>query len=91
MVLIIVWTVFIQLKQKIKLESNIKVCENKCFCNVVMSSEDTKILEFNQYRKSDKVAFIIYVYLESLIGKINECKKTPEFLQKKLMGVKKIL
>ena len=56
-----------------------------------MSSEDTKILEFNQYRKSDKVAFIIYVYLESLIGKINECKKTPEFLQKKLMGVKKIL
>ena len=24
------------------------VCENKDFCNVVMPSEDTKILEFNQ-------------------------------------------
>ena len=38
-----------------------------------MSSEDTKILEFNQYLKSDKEAFIIYGDLESLIGKINEC------------------
>ena len=26
-----------------------KVCENKDFCNVMMPSEDTKILEFNQY------------------------------------------
>ena len=30
-----------------KLESHEKVCENKDFCNVIMHSEDTKILEFN--------------------------------------------
>ena len=29
-----------------------------------MPSEDTKILEFNQYRKSDKTPSIIYVDLE---------------------------
>ena len=27
--------------------------ENKDICNVVMPSEDTKILGFNQYQKSD--------------------------------------
>ena len=30
-----------------------KLCGNKDFCNVIMASEDTKILEFNQYQKSD--------------------------------------
>ena len=42
-----------------------KVCENTDFCNVVMPSEDTETLEFNQYRKSDKAPFIIYADLES--------------------------
>ena len=37
-----------------KSESHKKVRENKDFCNVVMLPEDTKILEFNQYQKSDK-------------------------------------
>ena len=27
------------------------VCENKDFCNVIMPSEDSKILKFNQYQK----------------------------------------
>ena len=34
-----------------KLESHKKVCKNKNFCNVIILSEDTKILEFNQYQK----------------------------------------
>ena len=34
-----------------KRESDKKLCENKDFCNAIMSSEDTKILEFNQYQK----------------------------------------
>ena len=34
-------------RTKNKLESQIKVCENKAFRNVVMLSEDAKILEFN--------------------------------------------
>ena len=29
------------------------MCENKDFCNIVMTSEDTKTLELNQYQKSD--------------------------------------
>ena len=32
-----------------------------------MPSEDTEILEFNQYQKFDKVPFIIYADLECLI------------------------
>ena len=34
---------------KSSLKSHKKVYENKDFCNVIVSSEDTKILEFNQY------------------------------------------
>ena len=41
--------------------------ENKDFCDVVMPSEDTKILEFTQYQKSDKTPFIIHADLKSLI------------------------
>ena len=35
-----------------------------------MPSEDSKILEFNQYQKSDKAPFVIYADLECLIKKI---------------------
>ena len=41
------------IRTKNKLESHKKVFENKGFCNVIMISEDTKILEFNQDEKSD--------------------------------------
>ena len=34
--------------------------ENKDICGAVMSSEDTKIFEFNQYQESDKRPSIIY-------------------------------
>ena len=51
---------------EIKRESQKKACKNKDFSNLVMPSEDTKILEFNQYQKSEKAAFIIYADLESL-------------------------
>ena len=43
-----------------------------------MPSEDTKILEFNQYQKSDKTPFIIYAYLECIIEKTDVCKNNPE-------------
>ena len=45
-----------------------------------MHSEDTKIIEFNQYEKSDKAAFIIYADLEYLIEKIDGCKNNHENL-----------
>ena len=54
-------------RTKNKLESNKKVCGNKDFCNIVISSEEAKILKFNQYQKADKAPFIIYANLECLI------------------------
>ena len=52
-------------RKKQQPKSHKKVCEKKYFCNIAMPSEDTEILEFNQYQKSDKVSFIIYVDLGS--------------------------
>ena len=43
-----------------------------------MSSRDTKIIEFNQYQKSDKAPFTIYEHLQYIKGKIDECKNNPE-------------
>ena len=51
----------LQMKTKVNI---IKVCENKDVCNIVISSEDSEILEFDQYQKSDKAPFIIYANLE---------------------------
>ena len=43
-----------------------------------MLSEDTKILGFNQYQKSDKAPFIIYADLECIIEKTDSGKHNPE-------------
>ena len=43
-----------------------------------MPSEDTKILEFNQYQKSDKAPFIIYADLDCMLEKIDACKNNSE-------------
>ena len=61
-----------------KLESHKNTCANKDFSNVVMPSEETKILEPNQYQKSDQVPFIIYADLECIIENINGCKNNSE-------------
>ena len=37
-----------------------------------------KILQFNQYQKSDKTTFITYADLECIIEKIDGCKNNPE-------------
>ena len=50
-----------------KLKSHEKVCKNKDFCGIVMPSEKDNILDFNQYIKSDKMPYIIYADIESLI------------------------
>ena len=62
-----------------KCEFHKRVCENKGFCNVVVIfSENSKILEFNEYRKSDKAPFIIFADLESLEEKTDGGKNNPE-------------
>ena len=43
----------------------------------MVPSEDTKILEFNQYQKPDQALFIIYADLECIIEKIDGCKNNP--------------
>ena len=65
-------------KKKNKLESHKKVCENNDFCDVVMPSEDTKTLEFNQCQKSDKAPFITYADLKCITEKIDGCKNNPK-------------
>ena len=42
MVIFILYIVFVTLEKKI--ESHQKLCENKDFCNVIMPSEENKIL-----------------------------------------------
>ena len=54
-----------------KLKSHEKVCKNKDFCGIVMPPEMDKIVEFNQYMKSDKMRDIIYADIESLIKKMD--------------------
>ena len=58
--------------------NHIKKYVKNCFCYIVMPSEDTKLLEFNHYKKSYKAPFFIYADLEYLIKKINGCKNNPE-------------
>ena len=43
-----------------------------------MPSEDTKILKFNQYQKSDKAPFIVYADVECIIEKTDGYKNNPE-------------
>ena len=51
--------------RKNQLESHKRVCKNEDFCNVIMPSEDTKILEFSKNKKSDKAPFIILQIMNS--------------------------
>ena len=68
-----------------KRKSDEKVCENKDFCNVIMPSEDTKILESHQYQKSDKAPFATYANLEYLTEKkIDEFKNNQNLLTTKV-------
>ena len=43
-----------------------------------MPSEDTKILEFDQHKESDKAPFIIFADLECILENIDGCKNNPE-------------
>ena len=55
------------LQSKDNLQSHKTLCENKDSFNIIMSSEDTKTLQFNQYQKIGQAPFIIYEDLECII------------------------
>ena len=65
-------------RAKNRLELRKKIYENKDFCNIIMLSVDIRILEFNQYQKSDKAPFIIYADLQCIIQKVDGCKNNLE-------------
>ena len=46
--------------------------------DVLIPSEETNILQFNHYLKSDKMSYIIYSDLEFLIKRIDGCKNNYE-------------
>ena len=52
--------------------------KNKVESHYLNHYEDTIILEFNQYQKSDKAPFIIYADLECIVEKIDGCKNNSE-------------
>ena len=47
-------------------------------CNVILSLWSIKMLEFNQYKKSDKATFIIYADVEFIIEESDGCKYNPK-------------
>ena len=62
-----------------KLENKLeKVYKHKDFCGIATPSEKGNILKFNQYMKSDKMPYIIYADIESLIKIIDGCTNNPE-------------
>ena len=58
-----------------KLKSR-KICKNKDFGVILTPSKKDNVLEFNQYMKSDKMSYIIYADIESLIRKIDGSAKS---------------
>ena len=56
------------------------MCEDKHIFNVIMLSEDTKILKLNQYHKFHKSPFIIYPDLDCIIETTDRCENNPENL-----------
>ena len=64
-----VWHIFILLEQKMNVNLIKTFVKLKGFYGIVMLSEKNNILGFNQYIKSDKMPYIIYADIESLIKK----------------------
>ena len=62
-----------------KLESHGQKCKNKDFCGVLMSSEGTKILDFNTGNLR-RCCRLFFVDLESFNRKVYGCKNNPENL-----------
>ena len=64
---------FLRTENKVRSHENLS--KSKDFCGNVMPSEKDKKQEFNQYTKPDKMSYIIYAGIESLIKKIDGCAR----------------
>ena len=76
-VVFIVWIAFTLLKQKRNLNYIKNFVKIKSF-SIVMPSENTKLIDFNQCQKSDKALFIIYADIGCLIHTIVGFKNNSE-------------
>ena len=54
-----------------KLEEHKNMYENHDYCYVEMPEEDNKTLKYNHGEKSMRAPFVIYAYLECLLGKMS--------------------
>ena len=59
-----------------KLKSQEKVCTNKDICRIVRIVLPSKRIIY--YMESDKMPYIFYTDIESLIKKIDGCANNPE-------------
>ena len=64
-------------KMENMLQSHEKVCK-KCFSRIAVSFQKENILQFNQHMKLDKVLYIIYADIQSLIKKIEGYKNLQQ-------------
>ena len=55
-----------------------KYVKIKDFFGILMPSEKVNILEINQYMKVEKMPYIIYADIKSLVRKIDGCANNPE-------------
>ena len=60
------------------MKSHEKVCKNQDFCGIALPSRRNNKLDFSQFMKSDKMPYIIYSEIESLIRNIDGCANNPE-------------
>ena len=61
-----------------KLNAHKKVCENRNYFKIEMSSNDNKFIKYNQGEKSLKLPFVIYADLECILKKISTCYNNPD-------------
>ena len=67
-----------------KLNYHEKLCYNKSSCRIVMLTEKIPILEFKQYMRPDKMPYIIYADIQSLIQKNRwMCKQSRKIFNSK--------
>ena len=64
-------------RTKNKLEAHKKICENRDYCRIEMSTKDNTI-KYNHGEKSIKLPFVVYADLECLLEKMSTCYNNPE-------------
>ena len=65
-------------RTKNKLEAHKKICENRDYCHVEMSTKDNNTIKYNQEGKSMELLFVVYADLECLLETMSTCYNNPE-------------